>query len=154
MNEPYSAPESDLIGNAPEPQKRRWKLFFWLILVLEILSLIDMFSDESAPAYKLILECVVYSMVLLGLFGFAYHKRIFVALVWRLVLPLVFFYDLLMLITSDWQEVTELKAVEGMYVVIGLLVIILLPLMLIQYYALFRYGFKSAFIWNSEKHTQ
>jgi len=151
MTNLYQAPTSDLLGEVVERPKKRWKVFFWLILVLEMLSIFGMLSEDAVDVKHLILEVLMYSFVLLGLFGFAYHKRIFVAGFWKLVLPVVMSYDAYSFATVEGLELQE---VDSIMVVLVIMVILILPLLLFQYYALFRYGFKSAFIWGDRQRPE
>lgn len=140
MIDPYKPPVSDV---KVEEVKRKtiWKVFFWLILILEVLSLIDIAFDPNKPVNDLLIEAVIYSAILMGLFGYAYSKRIFNKLFWKFVFPIGIAYDL-----YDFYGVAEWDwSFSSIDIVFA---IIVFPLMYFQYLALYRYGFKSEEIWG------
>ncbi|MCK5790902.1 MAG: hypothetical protein KAH34_08670 [Ketobacter sp.] len=147
MTNVYQAPASELLGEHTERPKKRWKCFFWLMLTLEALSLLGMLAGEEVQYGDLALESVIYGIVLSGLYGFAYQKRLLVPVVWKLALPMVMGYDAYSIATTDTLQPDQ---AASLVMVVVLLLVVLLPLLLFQYYALFRYGFKCNFIWGSQ----
>lgn len=146
MNNPYHPPSSNItLHDEPPPTKRGWKVFFWFFLTAEILSTYWLFMDDSIVTSEMIGEIVIYGMILLGMFGFAYDKKIFIRQYWWGVIPLGLTYDIYSLYTGDWGHIATS---EELVFTLGMLVIVVGPLLFFQYLALYNYGFKSRNIWR------
>jgi hypothetical protein len=145
MTNPYKAPESEVGSGIPQiHSKAAWKGFFWVILVFEVLSLIASFYVPIISWFALIAEIIIYGLILTGLFGFAYNKKILYKNLWGYLIPSGIFFDVYSIFSEDFGELSnDLE----LYFVIGLIVVFALPLMFFQYLALYKYRFKSDSIW-------
>lgn len=74
MDNRYKAPEA-VIRDTETLSKKRWKVFAWVILLLEILSVSLQLSMPEETFIEVMVELVIYASIILGLFGFAYNKR-------------------------------------------------------------------------------
>lgn len=146
MNTAYQPPESSFNDdNADDAPKKRWKVFFWLVLVLEIFSIISFFTDAELNIYEAVAEFIFYSFVLLGLFGFAYKKRIFNPMIWKVFIPLLLIYDIYSIATVELGPTED----ENEFIILAIFTAaIIIPLMLFQYMALIKYAFKSTSLWK------
>lgn len=146
MKNPYKGPDSnvDVEAQTTEP-KTAWKVFFWILLFLESLSFISMFSDSEEEWLINILELVIYSFILIGIYGFVYNKRIFYRKLWASFIPVGIIFDLY---TLTMIELTAVNTMMELYIVVGIIIIILLPISFFQYMALYKYSFKSVKIWS------
>ena len=144
MRDPYKAPDSD-IQIKEEIPKTWWKVFFWFLLGLEILSISFGLMEDSKSLIGLGLEISIYSLVLLGVFGYAFNRRFLNQLLWRPVIPVVAVYDVYYIF---FDEPWAFESSEEMYFVIALFVLIFVPLIACQYIALFRYAFRADEIWK------
>lgn len=151
MDNPYQAPKSNIENGIVEPKsKTAWKVYFWIIILLYPLLTISLLMGPEAAdttAIDLIITFFIYPIVLLGIFGFAYDKRFFTARFWKIWIVVSIasdiytesdIFEMELDITSDWE----------LYVYIALFVLIVLPLIIFQYLALYNYTFKSPEIWS------
>ena len=76
MNDPYRTPQSDVKVIRPV-SKAKWKVFFWVVLFLEILSIVFMIIDPEESALEIVAELIIYPIIIIGIFGF--HIRFFPA---------------------------------------------------------------------------
>lgn len=143
---PYEPPKSDIgagvTGVKSTASKLRWKIFFWIILFLEVLSVISEIIDPEKNLHSIIVEILVYSAILTGLFGFAFSKKIFSQKPWRYLIPIGISWDMFTL-----TELSDLYAVETQAIFVIILIIVL-PISVLQYFALYKYSFKSDDIWT------
>lgn len=142
MNDPYRTPQSDVEVSQPV-SKTKWKVFFWIILLLEIISIVLMIVDPEESTLELVAELIIYPIIIVGIFGFAYGRRIFSSQLWVSMIPIGLSYDVFSFFKLDWT----LESTEEIYFTVGLMAVIILPLMFIQYLALYKYSFKSPEIW-------
>jgi hypothetical protein len=146
MNNPYQPPESDVSNkNDIIKSKLGWKIFFWFILIIELLSVSAALFDHEENIVELAAETLLYSAILFGLFGFSYNKKFFIRKFWGYLIPTGLFWDIYTLSTIGW---TEIETTEELYFSVGLLIVIGLPLLILQYTALFKYSFRSPEIWS------
>ncbi len=143
MNDPYKTPQSDVEVNQLV-SKTRWKVFFWIIVLLELASIVFMIIDPEETFLDIIIELAIYSIVILGIFGFAFDRRIFSKRLWISIIPIVFSYDIFSFIKLDWT----FGSPEEMYFTVGFVAVVAIPLLYFQYLALYKYGFKSPEIWQ------
>jgi hypothetical protein len=142
MNDPYRTPQSDVEVNQPV-SKTKWKVFFWIILLLEIISIVFMIIDPEESTLEVVAELIIYPIIIVGIFGFAYGRRIFSTQLWISMIPIGLSYDVYGFLKLDWT----FGSTEEMYFTVGLVAVIIFPLMIIQYLALYKYSFKSPEIW-------
>lgn len=146
MNTPYQAPRSELQDesfNTPSPRKF-WKFFFWLLLVLEIVS-IGMMIDDQESWVEILVDVFIYTFVLTALFGYAYRKRILARTVWRLTIPIALIYDIHSLVTLDFEDI---ESTTELLVLSSITFAVMAPLVFAQYLGLFKYAYRSAEIWQ------
>ena len=67
-----------------------WKVYFWVIIVLSIIG----YAMEGLGGTWGAVDLIVSSGGLVGLFAYAYKKRLFVAKAWKAYLPLLILWDL------------------------------------------------------------
>ncbi len=147
MRDPYQAPHSD-VRVTERPPKTLWKVFFWMLVLLEFGAIASTVFDSEMVESDLALEVLVYGVILIGIFGFAYDKRIFFARLWVLMIPVGLCYDLYVMRSAlDW--ITPAITVSLFAAVSGVVLLVLLVIMFFQYLALFRYGCRSPEIWAS-----
>lgn len=105
MENPYQAPQSNVDNGIVEAKRKRgWKVLFWVLLVLQIFSMVFIFTEDEPDIYELVSTFAIYPLVLIGLFAYAYNKRILFPSFWRflLVVSLVSdVYSIFMLVGSD-----------------------------------------------------
>ncbi len=142
MTNPYQTPQSD-VNVVEQVSKTKWKFFVWVIVLLEILSIVMLVIDPEESVLDVVIDLVIYIFIILGLFGYAYNKRIFFKEMWKFVIPVAFVYDIYGLYVLDWTY----GSTEELYITIGFTAAIGLPIMFFQYLALYRYGFRSQEIW-------
>ncbi|MCP4471361.1 MAG: hypothetical protein GY815_11865 [Gammaproteobacteria bacterium] len=146
MDDPYKTPKSD-VEVLHTASKTKWKVFFWIILILEIISIGIMAIDPDVTAPEIIIELIVYPIIVIGIFGFAYGRRIFFRKLWISMIPIGLAFDTYTFYTMDW----DFESPEEMYSVVISILVIGIPLMFLQYFALYKYGSKSPEIWQSSK---
>lgn len=145
MENPYEVPRSALENNVLTMRKKAgWKIFFWLYFCFELLGITSMFFGEDDTVFDIVGEVVVYSFVLLGLFAFAYNKKIAAPLLWKTVLFVLVGWDCYVLIEvfiDDTYAGVEVAVIVG-------LSIFVLAILFLQYFALYQYAFQSKEIWS------
>lgn len=142
MIDPYQTPQSD-VQVIEQNSKTKWKVFLWVIATLEVISVAILVTDPNESALDVFVDLVIYTTIILGVFGYAYNKRIFFKKFWTFVIPVGIAYDIYGLYTWNWT----FESTEELYLTIGITAAIALPIMFFQYLALFRYGFKSQELW-------
>lgn len=152
MNNPYQAPKADLGKEIIEPKsKRGWKIFFWVLLVLQVLSVLFMWSEASPQIHELVINLLVYPFILIGLFAYAYNKRFISQGFWKVL----FFIGISSDLYSVWALIKEGEGFSSdaeMYFTLVLMAVLILPMMYFQYLGLYRYGYNAPEIW--EEHSQ
>ena len=146
MADPYRPPQSDI--EIPEPPtKTGWKVFFWVLLVMEALSLGTMMVDSEQPLFEILIELLVYPLILAGLFGYAFNRRILVRRLWIGLIPIALCYDFYWIFESDWG----LESSADPWLELGLALSLVVPLLVFQYLGLVNYAFRSPDIWHSNR---
>ncbi len=106
-----------------------WKVYFWVITILIIVG----YASEGFSSYWDIIDLPVLICAFVGLFSYAYKKKIFNKIFWKSFLPIYIIWDLtynLVLSPGYSEEPTEI-----IYILIGFIIIV--PL----YIALYKYAF-------------
>jgi len=146
MTDPYKPPESETnSGQHQRTSKTGWKVFFWIMLTLESLSLLSMLFDPVETWIDIVAELLIYTFIFLGLFGFSYDKKIIHKYIWGYLIPIGIIYDIYTMykiMPGDIESDFEL------YIIIGAILLIVLPIMIFQYLALYQYRYKSEHIWS------
>lgn len=145
MTNPYEAPKSVLESEIlPLRKKIGWKIFFWFYLCFDLLGMASMLFSEDEAVFDIVGECVVYSFALLGIFAFAYNKKIGGPLLWRIVLLVLVVWDCYIFssvfIGVDYSDL-------GLAPIIGMISFVV-PILFLQYFALYQYAFRSNEIWD------
>ena len=143
MDSLYKAPEA-IIRDTEVQAKTLWKVFAWVTLLLEPLSVYLLLSMPEVTMVELAAEVVVYGFIILGLFGFAYNKRFLSRLFWMLLIPVGGLYDIYDIFSLGWDFETPL---EG-YLTAGLVAVVWLAPTYFQYLALYKYSARSSPIWT------
>lgn len=147
--DPYKSPESNVSVNAESDvgnSKIGWKIFFWLFLVLEFTAIVFMIFDPETSGFELFSDFVINAAILMGLFGYSYNRKILIRKLWGYVIPVGIVYDSHSIVTLGWLDIsTKLE----LYILVGLLLLVMFPLMILQYYGLFKYRYRSDEIWSN-----
>jgi len=139
MTNPYQSPSSDLHTSTKTLKtKKWWKVFFWTILVLEIISIPTVEEELS----HIITEITIYGAILTALFGFAYNKRILNKYVWAGVLPVGIGWEI-----YDLFKLLQQSNPEDQYITVFALIVVS-PLLFLQYFGVYKYSFGSPDIWK------
>ncbi len=150
MQNPYKPPTAELDnGIVATASRLKWKIFFWFIASLQALSIpfYFIFPDELDISY-LIGDLVVYSTILTGIFGFAYNKKILFPRFWLYLIPVGISWDIYSLFFMKDFEMDDDTDNTELFILIGITVIFVLPLIVFQYLALYFYSDKSAKVWS------
>ena len=144
MNNPLQTSGTDFRVQEPI-SKAKWKVFFWIEFIVLVNYIVFLALDSTVPTLMLAYELSAYSVILLGIFGYAYNKRIRTQNFWKLILPLAVIFDVYYLI---FDEPWSFESSQEMFFLRGVLAVVILPFYVFQYVALYRYGFKAAEIWS------
>ena len=145
MTSPYDTPTSDVSSNhETNNSKKLWKVFFWIILSLETVTIIGMMFDPEEDWIDVISELIIYSLIITGLFGFSYNKKILYRKLWIFIIPVGILYDIYTLSTYEWRNISSMME---LYIIAGSIILITLPILIFQYMALYKYCYKSPKIW-------
>ena len=142
MGDPYKTPQSDIQLNEPTP-KLWWKVFFWFILILDVMVVILLVRDPSETATDIASHLGISSVILLGVFGYSHNKQIFTKKFWPWIIPVGIVNDLYGFYEFEWTYNTA----EKQFIAFAFIVIVVILPMYFQYLALYRYGLKSKEIW-------
>ena len=151
MVNPYQAPKSNIEnGIEEEPRsKKGWKIYFWIILVLHPLTTAAMFfdTDDLYTNIDKLIALVIYPIIILAIYGFAYNRRIFSAVFWKIWIFVALISDAYSLSDIFRAEELEFTTDGAFYLYIAVILVLVVPLMVFQYICLYNYGFKSLEIW-------
>jgi hypothetical protein len=147
MTNPYEVPQAVLENEVlPLRKKTGWKIFFWIFMPLACLSFWSVIVDAESSYIDKLGEVIVYSLIGLGLFGFAYNKKIFTMLFWRYFIPFAIGWDIYTLVSQDWAVFSENEM--AVYIVIGMTLIGLGTMLFFQYFGLYKYAYQSREVWS------
>ncbi len=147
MKNPYDTPQSELIDSENLPRKKTgWKIFFWIFMPFAGLSFWSLIDDSTTSLIDQTGEIIIYSVMGIGIFGFAYNKKIIAMKFWQYFIPCAMLWDAYTLITQDWSVFSETNMVVLIFILFTLLCIG--ALLFLQYFALYQYAFKSPEIWE------
>jgi len=122
-----------------------YKIYFWLIVAFIGLVNSDLYFFGKMNVYDYI-DLPFSLLGFVGLFGYAYRKTFFNAVVWKLTFFVIIFWDAaygLFLYELRSTSVISLRLKVGIILFVSCL---LLP----YYFGLYRYGYKSDDIWNKK----
>ncbi len=147
MTNPYEVPQAVLESEVlPLRKKTGWKIFFWIFLPLACLSFWSVIVDAESSYIDKLGEVIVYTLIAVGLFGFAYNKKIFTMLFWRYFIPFAIGWDIYTLVSQDWSVFSENEM--AVYIVIGITLVGLGAMLFFQYFGLYKYAYQSRDIWG------
>lgn len=148
---PYQTPQSSLIA-APITVESRlphggWRFFAIILLLLTALSVLStlVYFTPEVSVREIVAEAVVYPIVALGVYGYAFQKAFFFKGLWGVMLWLCIAQDILSL-----PELLngEPEFQEHFYVYAAIVLAVIVPLSIFQYIALYRYS-QSSHLWAS-----
>lgn len=122
-----------------------WKIYFCsLTLLLAALYVLSFtyFLPNASPSMKIAhyLDLPISVIALVGLYGYAFRKRIVHPNFWKVWLVVIVLWDMFYnLVLSGWTHL-ELPDMAVFFLAYG----ILLP----EYFALYMYGFRSEELWQ------
>ncbi len=148
MENPYATPVAAPLAPTQHSPKKMlwWKIFFWLLVLLQISTFIGIFSGSDALTWDVIGEMVIYIFVIAGVFGFAYRQALFTEWFWRCLVPVAALWDMFLIgqsVTGAWNK-------EHSFVGVIIIAVVFGPLMSFQYFALYKYAFRSNYLWATK----
>lgn len=145
MINPYEAPQATLDSELlPMRKKIGWKIYFWCYLCIEFLGVGSMIFGGENMLFDIVGEIIVYSFALLGIFAFAYNKKIASPVLWRIVMLALIAWDGYIFINAIAGD--EYKDLD--LVVIYFVVAFVAIMLFLQYFVLYQYAYQSKEIWN------
>ena len=147
MSNPFEPPKADIqIQENIEDNRLGWKMFFLLMLAFEIFGFYDLATRFAIGDYDIadVLGIVVYPLVLIALYGYAFKKAFFHQIVWKILFPVSLLTDAI----SLYLVITSGDDFANSLALVSVLVVILVPLFVFQYMALYRYGFTRIAPWD------
>lgn len=158
---PYDTPKATVRDLQPDPHHDRrlgWKIFFWISACLTLLG--SFFSAETLlkgeDQLLSIAELIIYPISLLGLFGLAYKRAYFKQAFWKTLLAVLVIFDISS--TFYYLDTLLIDATEASDIVMGMplenvvtlmIFMVFIPIMLLTYYALYKYGYQSIAPWDA-----
>lgn len=147
-----------------EKRSTWWKVYFWLCFIFVCLFFVKSFYENNIFLESNIfsnmyigLIYVIYSISLLGIWGFVYQKRVFYQEFWRYIFFIIIFeiigsYLTKATIESSTPEKHSSTILLEPLLVLGMWFILLLGLILIffYFYALYQYAFKMKYLWRED----
>ena len=150
MKNPYETPQSELVDEVNTLRKKTgWKVFFWIFMPFACLSFWSVISDSGASLIDQSGEIIIYTLIGIGIFGFAYNKQIIAVRFWQYFIPCAMLWDMYTLIKQDWSIFSESEIAVWIFIIFTLLCLGIL--LFLQYFALYQYAFRSHEIWIKNK---
>ncbi len=139
---PYEPPDTQLEKKTAPRNAGWWKAFFWLTVVLMVLSAaaLPAMPDLGAFDYFDFLLSVVTSV---GLFGFAFHKPVGGVVFWR------YFFYVALVESIFFSLVLPIASVPvyGQVISIDAFYVIGLAFTIALLWAIYQYAYKCSFLW-------
>ena len=123
-----------------------WKVYFFISLIILLVSPFYYVIEPNTFTIKDAIDYVVWSIGLLGLFGFAYQRRIINVLFWKVWFFILVVWDISFTINSFIEEPVEFDSLS-IFIAVMIFIVLILP----QYFAIYLFGYKSAHIWVQNK---
>ena len=156
---PYDTPKAPVRDLEPNPNADRrlgWKILFWISLFLTILGTYFSLETFIQGQDQLLsaMEMVIYPLSLLGLFGLAYKRAFLSQQFWKSFLVVLILFDVsstfyyldtLLIDSTEASNIVMGFPLENL-VMIGILVAFI-PLMLLTYFGLYKYGYQRIAPW-------
>lgn len=141
---PYQPPKTS-IGNVGGKPKNSiwWKAFFWLTLVLMLLSAISLPFIDGLNLFDYA-DFMLSVVSVVGLYGFCFYRRLGNVVFWRYFFYVVLVESIIFSIVLPIMEIPrygEVADVTGWYI----FEIVYTSLLL---WAIYRYAYKVPFLWE------
>lgn len=153
MDNPYQPPKADLGNDIIKPKsKKGWKIFFWVMMSLQLMLMVSTFIDpiEDKIPIDHFIDFVIYPITILGIFGFAYNKRLITSGFWKNWIVIAIITDIYSISAIFKTDIGSASSGIELYLYVGTILAILVPIMALQYYCLYSYAFKSTQIWSKQ----
>lgn len=108
-----------------------WKIYFVFLAILSVPLYLSGASGESA---EFVVDLGFFVVLMIGVFGFAWKRKVFTSAVWRIFFPICVIWNM----------------GHAYYTFDGLPTLILTAIYFPTLIALFLYAFRSRDIWNRE----
>lgn len=116
-----------------------FKFYFCLLIIFYLVAIVLTIGDEEPISYFDGFDLIVGLVTMVGIFGYAYSKKILNAFFWKCYLPLIVIWDgynLYDLIVSDSDLLTEDFGIWFLVFMSFIFVVLLVP----SYVAIYLYG--------------
>jgi hypothetical protein len=144
---PYKPPAATLeTGNAPKKRAVWWKIYFWFMVASQSIYCVAILAAPEAMKVEPsdYFDAGFYVGVLLAVYGYVYYKRVFNRKTWQFFFPFILLWDIWsVIVNGDWEQWRQSGPV-----MLTVLVVFVVGLMIPQYIALFRYGFREQALWE------
>ena len=142
MGNPIKAPNSELDAKSQRANKKVWwKVLFWVALFIKLtwlpLAFVVAMAQKGEHLITFPFEVLLYSLILIGVYGYSYDKNILNKYLWLLLIPIGAFYDSYIIIEYELWRVTDLLVFETSG---SGAVALTIPILILQYVALFKYS--------------
>ncbi len=143
---PYQPPQAVLDQSITAiPGRRLWKVYFWFLFAVLLLGYPILFS-EGSPQVLDIVDIVPTITGLVGLFAFAYTRKVGQRQFWSLFLPLIIVYDLVLDFILEPMGLVYQFARQEPTTATDLVLAYLFALP--EYVALYLYAYRSPAVWG------
>jgi hypothetical protein len=117
-----------------------WKIYFWVLTVLLVVLYVLTLSSSDVAVYYY-LDVPVSVLGLVGLYGYAFKKRLVHANFWKVWFIIVVLWDIFFNLVLPARALIEMQDI----IVLVICGAIIIP----EYVALYLYGFRSRALWSS-----
>ena len=122
-----------------------WKIYAWFLAFLLAVGY-GVLIWEGIEVRDIV-DMLISLVALIGVFGYAYKRKIISEDLWRVWFFVIIGWDIFYnLVLEDFTEFSEFTTIE-----ISIVIIIMLILIIPEYIALFLYGFRSEALWKPQK---
>jgi hypothetical protein len=122
--------------------RRGWRIYFWIMAALLAVFVVVGFIKPGSEPLLDVVDYLVSAFTLVGLFGYAYSRRIWSQGAWRVALPIVVIWEFVN--TARGLTKGDLGNVVEAAIYVALIFAIVVP----AYVALYRYGYRSPELWT------
>jgi hypothetical protein len=122
-----------------------WKILFFIILSLQVVSFKDSIHNiiNAEKVLTSLLDLLIYSFVLIALFGFSFRKKILNRTIWKILFPVALLFDIIMLASMFNNSNNGMDALT-----LTIILVVFSPLVVFQYIALYKYAFSKIIPWE------
>ena len=123
-----------------------WKIFFFVFLALEFYSSMRLIQHilNSEQLFESLLDIVIGLFVIVALFGFAFEKKIWNRMIWKILFPLAMLSDIIGIVLVFFREA---PSVPYRTILLLITLIIFSPLYIFECIGLYRYAFSKRKPW-------